>query len=189
MKRVVLLLSIVMVCYSCETIPRRLPPGKRVVRQVVEVSQSKDELYKAVDVWLLEFIDSKRYPSASFSKGVPPGPSIEYQNKKSGRIVAKAQIWVDYPSEGRHLTDFVLTIHVQQGRYLITAEDPRYWDAGKIPWGSVAYSEGKTGPRYSFPGLWHTSAINTEKRMSAFRSEVLEVFGLLETAVKAQDEG
>jgi hypothetical protein len=192
MKRLVLLLSIVLGCYSCIILPRprRLPPGKRVVRQVVEVDQSKDDLFEAVYVWLLEFIEVKRFPPESFSKGVPTGPSLEYQNKKSGRLVAKAQIWVDYPSEGRHLTDFVLTILVQQGRYLITAEDPRFWNTGKrVPWGSVRYSEGKTGPRYSFPGLWRTSAVDTEKMISAFRSEVLEAFGLLETAVKGQVRG
>jgi len=188
-KPAVLLLSIIVVCYSCALFPERLPPGKRVVRQVIEVGISKDDLYEAVNKWLVEFIDVKRYPPRSFSKGVPSGPSIEYQDRDGGRIVAKAQIWVDYPSGHRCLTDFRLTIHVQQGRYLIVAEDPRYWHAGTIPWGNIRYTDGKRGPRYSFPGFWSTSAVNTEEEFRAFKSAVLEVFGSLEAAVKPQDKG
>jgi hypothetical protein len=161
------------------------------VRQIVAMPISKDDIYEAVHTWLMESVASKRWPPASFTSGGPSQPSVEIQDPNSGKIVIKAQIWVDY-STGRHLTDFRLTALVEEGRYVVIAEDPQYWTSkglfgkrrGSV--GTIRASKGKTGPRYSEPAGWSTRAVDTEEEMRCFKAAVLEMFGAMKTGVREQ---
>ena len=168
-RRLLLFLCIVTVCASCTLFPTRVPPGQRAVRQLVQAERSQDGLYEIVHEWVLELVDPDRYPGR-LPEGAPPGPSLQYDSPAKGRIVARPQIWVDYPS-GRHRTEFTLTVQVQDGRVRLSAEEPRYWRTGKVS-------------RYTLPGLWLRSAVDTEGGMDAFRSAVLEAFRSLEAAIR-----
>ena len=108
---ILLVIVVVLMAFvSCASAPATLPPEELIIKEIIEVDKSKNELYRLSMEWLAKTFKS--------SKAV-----IQYKDKDEGVIIGKGFMVVRYGLGIPADTYFTLTIETKDGKVRATVEE------------------------------------------------------------------